>query len=84
MADSDPHDKRSTDDSNQEKSPWVVAGVFGALGFEFVGFTIGGYLVGKAIDDYFATEPFGVIICIALGLVGVFIHIYRISKRFVE
>ena len=81
---SDPNESGSNDDSDEQRSPWVVAGVFGALGFEFVGFTIGGYIVGRIVDDHFATEPFGVIIGIALGLIGVFWHIYRVSKRFIE
>lgn len=70
------------DESDEDKSPWLVAGVFGALGFEFVGFIVGGWVVGSAIDDYFGTEPYGTLICILLGLVGVLWHVYRVSKRF--
>ncbi|QDG50827.1 AtpZ/AtpI family protein [Persicimonas caeni] len=68
----------------EERSPWLVAGVFGALGFEFVGFIIGGYIVGALIDGQFGTHPWGVIVMVLLGLVGVLWHIYRVAKRFLE
>lgn len=72
------------DTPSEERSPWYVAGVFGALGFEFVGFTIGGYIVGAAIDGRFDTHPWGVITMVLLGLLGVLWHIYRVAKRFLE
>ncbi len=68
----------------EERSPWFVAGVFGALGFEFVGFIIGGYIVGAFIDGRFDTHPWGVITMVLLGLLGVLWHIYRVAKRFLE
>lgn len=69
---------------NEERSPWVVAGVFGALGFEFVGFIIGGALVGAFIDDFFGTDPWGVIVMMFLGLVGVSVHIFHVATRYLE
>lgn len=76
----------ASDESTQERetSPWVIAGVYGALGFEFVGFIVGGYLVGQAIDEWLGSYPVATLACIALGLVGVLWHTYRISKRFLE
>jgi F0F1-type ATP synthase assembly protein I len=75
----------SPDDKNgDEKSPWLTVGVFGALGFEFVGFILGGYVVGNAIDKRLETYPIATLTCIALGLIGVLWHTYRISKRFLE
>lgn len=68
----------------EEQSPWLVAGVFGALGFEFVGFIVGGYIVGALIDDRFHTAPWGVMTMVLLGLVGVLWHTYRVAKRFLE
>ena len=68
----------------EERSPWFVTGVFGALGFEFVGFVVGGYIVGDVIDDSFGSEPWGVITMVLLGLLGVLWHIYRVAKRFLE
>lgn len=68
----------------EEQSAWYVAGVFGALGFEFVGFIIGGYIVGDIIDGKFGTEPWGVVTMVLLGLLGVLWHIYRVAKRFLE
>ena len=72
------------DGTEEEPNPWLVAGVFGALGFEFVGFIVGGWVVGSAIDNYFGTEPYGTLGCILLGLVGVLWHIFRVSKRFLD
>jgi F0F1-type ATP synthase assembly protein I len=69
---------------NGEQSPWLVAGVFGALGFEFVGFILGGYIVGAFIDDRFGTAPWGVMTMVLLGLVAVLWHTYRVAKRFLE
>lgn len=71
-------------EGEEEHSPWFVAGVFGALGFEFVGFIIGGYVVGYAVDSKFGTEPWGVLVCVLLGLVGVLWHVYRVAKRFLD
>lgn len=71
----------STDD---QRSPWVVAGVFGALGFEFVGFIVGGALIGAFIDDYFGTDPWGVIVMMFVGLAGVSVHIFHVAGRYLE
>lgn len=86
MTDSQSPDSKRTepDSAPQEHSPWYVAGVFGALGFEFVGFIVGGYIVGALIDDHFGTAPWGVVITVLLGLVGVLWHVYRVAKNFLE
>ena len=86
MSDSDTKDpgQSAGESSDEEQSPWLVAGVFGALGFEFVGFVVGGYIVGNLIDDKFGTQPWGVLVCVLLGLVGVLWHVYRVSKRFLD
>lgn len=79
-----PASSEPSDTSTEERSPWLVAGVFGALGFEFVGFIVGGYIVGAFIDGRLDTDPWGVITMVFLGLVGVLWHIYRVAKRFLE
>lgn len=69
---------------DEERSPWVVAGVFGALSFEFVGFIIGGAFIGAVIDGYFGTDPWGVIVMMFLGLAGVSVHIVHVARRYLE
>ncbi|MFP4600290.1 MAG: AtpZ/AtpI family protein [Persicimonas sp.] len=85
MTDSQPNDPTGIDEqASEEQSPWVVAGVFAALGFEFVGFIVGGLLVGAYIDKSFGTGPWGVLVMVLLGLVGVLVHIYHVAKRFLD
>ncbi len=74
----------ATAESPAERSPWYVAGIFGALGFEFVGFIVGGYVVGAFIDHKLGTGPWGAVTCVLLGLLGALWHIYRVAKNFME
>ncbi|MGM0556612.1 MAG: AtpZ/AtpI family protein [Myxococcota bacterium] len=84
MNDTDKPGHEPGEDNGDEQSPWLTVGVFGALGFEFVGFILGGYVVGQAIDTRLDSYPIATLTCIALGLVGVLWHTYRISKKFLE
>ena len=63
-------------------SPWVKAGIVGALGGEFVGAIIAGTYLGHWVDERFETQPVGLLVGMMLGLVGVSVHIVRIAKRF--
>lgn len=74
-----------TDDEGKkgEDSPWKTAGIFGALGTEFVGSTIGGYFVGQLLDERFDTTPWFTLGCILLGLVVAGWHVILITRRFV-
>lgn len=64
-------------------SPLLQAGIFGALGFQFVAVVIVSYFMGDWLDDKYGTSPWGVLVLIILGMVGTGIHTYRITKRFV-
>lgn len=64
------------------QNPWVRAGIFGALGFEFVAFTLVGVWGGNFIDDYFNSSPWGLLACLLLSLVGAGIHLLHITRRF--
>lgn len=71
------------DDTRQsERSPWIVAGAVGAMGFEFVGFVLGGAFIGTKLDEHFDTAPALLLVTMALAMVGVGWHIWKISQRF--
>ena len=64
------------------QNPWVKAGLFGALGTEFVAFTLAGVWGGTFIDERFGTDPWGLLGCLFVCLMGAAIHVYQITKRF--
>lgn len=59
-------------------SQWKKLGILGAMGFEFVGFVVGGALVGRWVDERFDSSPWGVLSLILLGMFAAFWHIYRV------
>lgn len=73
----------SDDESSDSSSPnlWVKAGIAGALGFEFVGFILAGVFVGAQIDAYFDSHPIGLLSSMAVAIIGVSWHIYRVCRR---
>lgn len=62
----------------------VRAGIFGALGTEFVALTLAGVWAGTYLDERFRIEPFGLLACLLLGMVGAGYHIVRITQRFLD
>lgn len=64
------------------QNPWVRAGIFGALGTEFVAFTLAGVWGGNAFDEHFHTQPWGLLGCLLLTLVAAAIHVVTITRRF--
>jgi F0F1-type ATP synthase assembly protein I len=84
VSDSHSEEPNDQEQSTEEPSPWYIAGVFGALGFEFVGFVVGGFIVGAYLDSTFGWAPWGVIACVLLGLIAVLWHSYLVAKRFLE
>lgn len=48
---------------------------------ELIGAPLGGGVIGWAIDHWFGTGPWGLLILIALGVVVAFRNIFRISKE---
>ena len=53
-------------------SPFVRAGWYTALGINFSGTIAGGAFVGWLIDRWMDTEPWALIVCTMLGVVGGF------------
>jgi F0F1-type ATP synthase assembly protein I len=70
------------DGEKKERNPLVVAGVVGALGFEFVGIVIGCFWIGSTLDDRFGVGPWGTVGCLAAGMLGGAWHVYLITKRY--
>ena len=54
----------------------VLALLLGAL--------LGGGILGWAIDQWFGTSPWGLLIVLALAIVGAFMNIMKISKERAE
>ena len=69
---------------DQGPRTWVVVGIFGALGVEFVSVTIGAIIIGTWIDRRYDTEPYGVLVAVLLALVSIGWHIVLIMKRFLR
>ncbi len=69
-------------DQPKKRSTLVKAGIFGALGFELLGFTLVGVLVGSWLDQRFDIEPWGLLGMLLLALVAAGVHIFTITKRF--
>lgn len=82
MINSDREGENSAPD--QGPSQLKKLGVLGAMGFEFVGFIVGGALIGRWIDARFSTAPWGVIGMILLGMLAAFWHIYRVVTRYLK
>lgn len=65
-----------------EQNPWLITGVVGALGFEFVGFMMAGAYVGTWIDRKWEISPYGLLFTMLVMLISVGWHIYVIIQRF--
>ena len=66
----------------QPTSPLVRYGRYGAVAFEFSGAIAGGAVVGYLIDRWFHTEPYGVTFCTLLAVVGGFVRLIQVLRRF--
>lgn len=82
VKDSD-NDDNHHDDSDGP-SQMKKLGIYGAMGFEFVGLVVGGSVVGFWIDEKFGTRPWGVVSLILLGMFAALWHVYRVTKRFLK
>jgi F0F1-type ATP synthase assembly protein I len=70
--------------SDEGPGDWVVVGIYGALGFEFVAAVLSGAWIGTFLDRRFGTGPYGLVGCIFVMLMGVGWHIVRISRRLLQ
>ena len=76
------HSKRP-EPGDEGPSPLLQTAVFGALGFQFVAVVVSTYFLGDWVDTKYDSSPWGVVVLMALGLVGTGIHTVRITRRFV-
>jgi ATP synthase protein I len=60
----------------------VRYGRYGAVAFEFTGTIGGGALVGWLLDRYLGLEPWGMVTCSVLAVVGGFIRLIQILRQF--
>jgi F0F1-type ATP synthase assembly protein I len=63
-------------------SPIVRYGRYGALAFEFSGTIAGGAVCGWLIDRWLGHPPWGVLTCTLLAVVGGFMRLIQILRRF--
>ena len=62
--------------------PIVRYGRYGAVAFEFSGTIAGGAVVGWLIDGWLGTQPYALVVCTLLAVVGGFIRLIMILRRF--
>ena len=65
-----------------DPSPFVRYGRYGALGFEFSGTIAAGAAVGYLLDRWLRTEPYAVTLCTLLAVVGGFVRLIQVLRRF--
>lgn len=53
-----------------------------ALGLEFAGSVIGGLVLGYYLDDWLGTAPWLLVVLTFGGMVGAFVRIVALSRRF--
>jgi F0F1-type ATP synthase assembly protein I len=63
-------------------NPVVRYGRYGALAFEFVGTIAGGAVSGWLLDRWLGHPPWGVMTCMLLAVVGGFIRLIQVLRRF--
>ena len=62
--------------------PIVRYGRYGALAFEFSGTIAAGAVVGWLLDGWLGSEPWALVVCTLLAVVGGFIRLITILRRF--
>jgi F0F1-type ATP synthase assembly protein I len=82
MTDDATEEPSEDDSSNEGPSRLVKAGIFSGLGFELVGMTVGGIVLGSYLDQKLGIEPIGFLVCLLASLAAVGFHIWLITERF--
>jgi F0F1-type ATP synthase assembly protein I len=62
--------------------PIVRYGRYGAVAFEFSGTIAGGAVAGWLLDRWLDSAPYGVTFCTLVAVVGGFIRLIQVLKRF--
>ena len=63
--------------ASSQRPPMALAG----LGFELLAAIVGFSFVGYWIDRHYETEPWGLIICALLGIIGGLYNFIRVATR---
>lgn len=63
-------------------NPIVKYGRYGAVAFEFSGGIAAGALIGWFLDTRLGTQPYGLLVMTLLAVVGGFIRLIRVLRRF--
>jgi F0F1-type ATP synthase assembly protein I len=64
------------------RDPIVRYGKYGALAFEFSGTIAAGSMLGWLLDQWLTSAPYGLIIGTLLAVVGGFVRLIQLVKRF--
>jgi ATP synthase protein I len=64
------------------QGPIVRYGRYGALAFEFTGTIGGGAVVGWLVDRWLGSQPWGIVTCTLLAVVGGFIRLITLVRQF--
>lgn len=60
----------------------VRYGKYAALVFDFLGIIGAGAVVGYTADRWLGTEPWAVVLCTLAAVVGGFVHLVELLRRF--
>ena len=63
-------------------NPIVRYGRYGAVAFEFTGSIGAGAMIGWWVDAEFGTQPYALVIMTLLAVVGAFIRLVQVVRRF--
>jgi F0F1-type ATP synthase assembly protein I len=63
-------------------NPILRYGRYGAVAFEFTGGILAGAIVGSWIDGRWGTGPWALVVLTLLAVVGGFIRMVRVLRRF--
>ncbi len=69
---------------DEEPSMWLRTAAVAAMGFELVGFVLAGVFIGTWIDGRFDSSPTGLLISLALAMLGAGWHIHLVTRRFLS
>jgi F0F1-type ATP synthase assembly protein I len=78
----EPDDRPGRDGSGRTVPRWVRYGRGTAIVFEFVGTIGAGAVIGYFLDRYFGTEPTLQIVMTVLAVIGGFVRLLQMLRRF--
>ncbi len=70
------------DRGGKDEALFVKLGKYAAIGLEFPSTIIGGLFLGYALDRYFGSFPWLTASLTLLALIGAFIRLFQLLRRF--